>query len=51
MRGTICVNQSTTAQESVGKMATHAGADSDMSIVYFSLTINDKKKIRKAEKS
>ena len=31
-------------------MATHPGADSDMSIVYFSMTINDKKKIIKAEK-
>ena len=31
-------------------MATHAGADSDVSIVYISLTINDKKKIIKAEK-
>ena len=30
---------------------THAGADSDMSIVYFSLTINDKNKIIKAETS
>ena len=31
-------------------MATHANADSDMSIVYFSLTINDKKKTIKAER-
>jgi len=29
---------------------THAGADSDMSIIYFSLTINYKNKIIKAEK-
>ena len=29
-------------------MAIHVGADSDMSIVYFSLSINDKKKIIKA---
>jgi len=28
-------------------MATHAGADSDMSIVYFSLTIHNRKKIIK----
>ena len=32
-------------------MATHASDNSDMSIVYFSLTINVKKKIIKAEKS
>ena len=32
-------------------MATHAGADRDMSIVYFSLKINDKKKIIKAKKT
>ena len=32
-------------------MVTHAGADSDMPIVYFSLKINDKQKIIKAEKS
>jgi len=32
-------------------MVTHAGADSNMSIAYFSLTINDKKKIIKAEKN
>ena len=32
-------------------MATHASADSDMSIVYFSLTINNKKKIIKTKKS
>jgi len=31
-------------------MATHAGANSDMSIVYFLLMINDKKKILKTEK-
>ena len=32
-------------------MVTHAGADSDMSVVYFSLTINDKNKTIKAETS
>ena len=32
-------------------MVTHAGSDSDMSVVYFSLTINDKNKIIKAETS
>jgi len=32
-------------------MVTHAGADSDMSIVYFSLTIKDKKKIIKSKKN
>ena len=31
-------------------MATHASPDSDMSIVYFSLMIKDKKKIIKAKK-
>ena len=31
-------------------MVTHASADSDISIVYISTTINDKKKIIKAEK-
>ena len=30
---------------------THAGSDSDKSVVYFSLTINDKNKIIKAETS
>jgi len=32
-------------------MVIHAVADSDMPIVYFSLMINNKKKIIKAEKS
>jgi len=32
-------------------MVTHDGPDSDISIVYFSLMINNKKKIIKAEKS
>ena len=32
-------------------MVTHAGSDSDKSVVYFSLTINDKNKIIKAETS
>jgi len=32
-------------------MVTHAGSDSDMSVVYFSLTINDKNKTIKAETS
>jgi len=32
-------------------MVNHASADSDISIVYFSLMINDKKKIIKAIKS
>jgi len=32
-------------------MVTHASADSDMSIAYFSQTINEKKEIIKAEKT
>jgi len=34
-----------------GKMVTYASADSNISIVYSSLKINDKKKIIKAEES
>jgi hypothetical protein len=32
-------------------MVTHAGADSDMTIVYFSLMINNKKEIIKVKKA